>query len=142
MPARSEAPRCARASRSSRVDGPREVMRVFFAILFAVAGFLAVYAARDLIRNPYTDRQIQESMVDTWEVEAIYTLIVIGTVILISIVVLILAITQRGAIRRLGFAIVMVSVLAGVLQVASHAKLTSRTTRLTGQTFSRAYGLF
>jgi len=113
-----------------------------FAILLAVAGFLAVYAARDLIRDPYTDRQIQESMVDTWEVEAAYTVVVLGAVSVIAIVALILTVGQQGSIRRLGAASVMVSVLAGVLQLASHAKLTGRTTRLTAQTFSRMYGFF
>jgi hypothetical protein len=119
----------------------------FFKVLryCLVAGLvvLCLQAAAGLVIPPYSDEEIRSSWVDTWEVHAWWTILVVGFSALVAALGLPLAVWGRElATRRFARLVVALCVAAAILAVASHATLTSRTTRLTGQTFSRFYGLF
>ena len=107
------------------------------AMLLVVGGF----AVWGLLNPPYTDQQIQASLVDTWEVEAWSTTALL--VLLAIAVAMAIALAYRGAnlTRRLSVLVVLAAVVVGALLCSSHIALTNRVTQLTGQTFGGFYGL-
>jgi len=117
--------------------------RVLSYSLLALLLLIALQAAYGLVESPYSDQDIANSLVDTWEVHAWWTLAVLGFLALVAFFALPLAFmgheksTRQYARRVLGLAVV-----AAILAYSSHAALTARTTRLTGQTFGAFSGLF
>ena len=114
-----------------------------FSLLAIIAMLLVVggRAVSDLISPPYTDQQIQASLVDTWEVEAGSTTALLVLLAVTITVSLALAYHRKNLTLRLSALTVLLAVLAGVLAFSSHVVLTNRVTQLTGQTFGSLYGL-
>ena len=108
--------------------------------LVALTGFaLGVY---EWVVPPYSDEEIRDAMVDTWEPYAWFTLFsigVLGIVVFIAGVVAILV--HRRDIRLTAAAAIALAVGGALMAYRNHAALTERTTELTGQTFGRFNGL-
>ena len=110
--------------------------------LIAILAVLCLQSAWELIVPPYSDEQIKSSFVDTWELHAWGTIVVLGFLALVTLCASPLAIWGHDeAARRFAHVIMGLSLCAAALAYSSHAALTARTTRLTGQTFSRCHGL-
>jgi hypothetical protein len=104
---------------------------------------LSLQGAAGLVVPPYSDQELSGSIVDTWEVHAWWTFLVIGFCAFVTLCASVFAFWgYEYGTRRVGRLVAGLALAAAVLAYASHAVLTVRTTRLTGQTFSRAYGLF
>jgi hypothetical protein len=116
----------------------REVILVSFAGLLAFACAFSIYS---LIFPPFTDAEIQQSLVDTWGVNAIIT--TAGLAVALPAVALSALLSWRGTrlAKRLFITSVMLSAATAGLLVLAHATLTERTTRLTGQEFGGILGL-
>jgi hypothetical protein len=114
-------------------------LKLLAAAPLAAAVLVALVAIFD---PPYSDAQIRESIVDTWAASAIATdfFLVVCLVSLIASVVI--ALRLDAAFRRSALLGALASLVAGLLAVRAHIDLTTRTTQLTGQTFSARYGLF
>jgi len=111
-------------------------------VLIGLSLLACIYGVISLIDPPYTDQEIRASLVDTWEPEAIVTSWLLCLLILclvLSLGLWLRSVTAKA--RALTSAAVTLSILGGSLIFASHAALTVRVTRLTGQTFSALYGL-
>jgi hypothetical protein len=96
------------------------------------------------VSQHYSDAQIQASVVDTWEVSALFTLIVMGFSGVVALSSLAILHYSRGsrAVRRLALATLVLSVVAVSVGLSAHVALTLRTTALTGQEFGGFYGLW
>ena len=103
-------------------------------LLEGVAGIFAL---------PYTDVEIQASIVDTWGVEALNTKFYLAFTLFLLIVsaILLLKIKARH-IRVVSQINIGVGVSTLITQVVSHTLFTNRVTELTGQTFGGMWGLF
>ena len=111
--------------------------------LTVVALLGCVWGIHEWLTPPFTDQEIRESFVDTWEPSALVTLSVLaalGLVTLISLLVLLFT-RQRGT-RAMTVATLLLSVAAALLVYRNHIALSDRTTALTGQTFGRFHGLW
>ena len=114
--------------------------------LYVVIALLVVACAFGidaLLNPPFTDREIQASIVDTWQVEAHVT----ATMLILFCLALILSgafafVSEKTSTRVLATIAGLLSLLAGAIQLYGHAVLTERAALLTGQTFGRIYGLF
>ena len=81
-------------------------------------------------------------MVDTCELHSWGTLVILGFLGLVGLFAAPLAIWGYEApTRRFARFILSLALSAAVLAYLSHAALSARTTRLTGQTFGRFHGL-
>lgn len=113
-------------------------------VVVSLAGFLALvcaFAIYSLVVPPFMDAEIQQSFVDTWGINALVT--TAGLVIVVVAGALSASLGRRGTrlVKRLSLTSVVLSVAAAGLLVLSHAMLTERTTRLTGQEFGGMLGL-
>jgi hypothetical protein len=110
--------------------------------LVAAAVLACLYGSISLAWSPYTDQQIRSSIVDTWEPEATVTSVFLGALLVCLALCVWLGIRSRKPTDRVLSALASALTLAGMgLVLASHAALTIRVTRLTGQTFGTFYGL-
>jgi hypothetical protein len=110
-------------------------------VLIGLSLLLCIPAAMDRF-NPYTDAQIQASMVDTWEPEAIVTTVVLSLLaflLLLSVLLWLFSLTSSA--RWPASAAVAACLGSALLVFANHAAFTIHVTKLTGQTFGPAYGL-
>jgi len=125
-------------------QGPMNSVRV--PILFLVIGLLLViggFGVYTVLNPPYTDQEILNSgVVDAWEPEAIVTFALLFVLAVIGVFCIALTYRSNRLTRRLAALAVFLCVFSGALFLSSHAALTERTTRLTGQTFGPLYGLF
>jgi len=114
------------------------------AILASLAGLLAislVIFVLFFLGSSFTDQEIQESFVDTWEVNAVLTVIALCVVALLGSLAAILSWRTTGLAKRLALAAAGLFVLNVAFLIGQHAFLTERTTRLTGQEFGGLFGL-
>ena len=116
----------------------REVLLASLAGLLAIAFAFAVYG---FLFPPFTDHEIQQSLVDTWEVNAIVTTAALALVLPASVLAALLIWRASRLAKRLGIVSIALAIFTTVLLILSHAALTERTTRLTGQEFGGALGL-
>jgi hypothetical protein len=115
---------------------------VAIAPLTAIALLGCIWGVYEWFVPPFTDQEIRDSFVDTWEPSAWATLAalaVLGGVTVISLSILPFA--RRRGTRTIAIATLVMSVAAGLLVYRNHVALTDRTTALTGQTFGRFHGL-
>jgi hypothetical protein len=90
----------------------------------------------------YTDEEIRQSFVDTWEPSALVTLFLLGVLAFFALLSLIVGAFARGTAELfLALAALLVTLGAGALEYRHHAVLTERTTALTGQDFGPCNGL-
>jgi hypothetical protein len=83
---------------------------------------------------PFTDQQIRNSFIDTWEASAWYTmigLVVLGITSLAAVAVLLSS--RKSLFRMLAVATLILAVLAAMLGYLNQSTLAKRTTELTGQ---------
>jgi uncharacterized membrane protein len=117
---------------------PREMILASTAVLLAIACSFAVYG---FLVPTFTDHQIEESLSDTWEVSAIFTIASLAIVLLTGLVSVALGWRGSRSAKRLSIVSVALSLLTAVLLVSSHATLTERASKLTGQEFGGAFDL-
>ena len=112
----------------------------FFALLCLVlVGFSVLGASQS-----YTDAEIHASLVDTWEVNVLFTLMVVISSAVFAIAALVLVfLTWRAdaAHRQAALAAFSFALVAAGIAIFFHVTLTTRVTALTGQTFGGFYGL-
>jgi hypothetical protein len=116
---------------------------VALCIAISVVSGVLLYGAYGLAHPPYSDYEIKASIVDTWQVEAFFTFVLLLTTALVALLSLVSR--WRSADRRircLSALAVFLCISSGALLIYSHIVLTERTTRLTGQSFGGFYGLF
>jgi hypothetical protein len=116
----------------------REVILSSLAGLLALACVFAIYC---FLVPPFTDREIQQSFVDTWQVNAIVTSVALSIVVPAGVLSALLSWRGTRLAKRLGLVSVSLSAVTVALLVLSHAALTERATRLTGQEFGGILGL-
>ena len=109
-------------------------------VIVALGGFaLGVY---EWVVPPYSDQEIRDAMVDTWETYAWSTLFCICVLGVVAIVAGVVAIfVRRRDIRLTAAAAIALAVGGALMAYRNHAARTDRTTALTGQTFGRFNGL-
>lgn len=117
------------------------VIRVIpaFVLVFALAGLvLGIY---EWLSPPFTDEQIRDSTLHTWEV-ARSTMRVFGIVFLgLGLVCLALARRGEGFARVLGQMAAAACLITLVVFLRNHVALTQRAAQLTGQDFGPLFGL-
>jgi len=92
--------------------------------------------------NPYTDAQIEASIVDTWEPEALITSVLLGLLaFLVLLSVLLWLFSFRSSARWPASAAVAASLGSACLVFAIHAAFSIHVTELTGVTFGPVFGL-
>ena len=116
----------------------REVLLVTIAGLLAISLLVFAYL---FLGQTFTDAEIQESIVDSWEVNATLTAIALAIVIPLGLLAVPLLWRPTLLAKRLAIACAALCILNVALLVGNHAVLTERTTRLTGQHFGGALGL-
>ena len=120
----------------------QQARTVALGILIALLLLGAAAAIHDYFVPPYSDREIRESIVDTWEVEAFgaaSALVLMGSAIALA---LRLAYRSKGTLsRRMAAVAVALAASAAMLTLLNHITLTKRTSQLTGQSFGAFYGL-
>jgi uncharacterized membrane-anchored protein len=115
---------------------------VALAPLAVIALLGVVWGVNGWLSPPFTDQEIRDSLVDTWEPSAWVTLlalVVLGAVAFVSLVVLLFA--KLRATGTMTAVTLVLAVIGGLLAYRNHVVLTERTTALTGQTFGRFHGL-
>jgi cytochrome bd-type quinol oxidase subunit 2 len=104
---------------------------------------VCLYGGYTALHPPYSDYEIKASIVDTWQVAAFSTLVLLITVALFAVLSLGLGYWNGDRrTRRLSVVAVFLSISAYGLLLYSHVALTERTMRLTGQSPGGFYGLF
>ena len=110
-------------------------------VLIGLSLLMCIPAAMFLF-DPYTDAQIQASIVDTWDPEALMTIVLLSLLaFLLLLSVLLWLLSFRSNARWPACAAVAASLGSACLVFASHAAFTVHVTKLTGQTFGPAFGL-
>jgi hypothetical protein len=89
-----------------------------------------------LARPPFSDLQLRENLVDTWEAYALGTLIFVVVFAVCSVVSLVCAWYSRASTRRVLAAAPLAFVGAVVLEVLVANDLASRAERATGTSLS------
>src|SRR5262245_4807652 len=110
--------------------------------LTVIALLGCVWGLYEWLVPPFTDQEIRDSFVDTWEPSAWTTLLalaMLGTVTLISL--FILPFTRQRGTRVTTAITLLLSLVACSVVYRNHVALSERTTALTGQTFGRFHGL-
>jgi uncharacterized membrane protein YozB (DUF420 family) len=119
----------------------RAVLMLLWVLVVLEAGATAI-ALKELIVPGLTDYQIRSSVVDTWEVSAVWTTFVAAFSITVLVGALLVRLRSNNKqLRQVAAAAITSSVAALVLTIAGHAILTHRTESLTGQMFGLFYGL-
>ena len=122
------------------MDRARNITLLLLTFIASCALFVSLHTITNL---PFTDQQIQSSVVDTWQVNAQFTQLTLAFLSAVILVSVVLSHQCRKILsRRLAIAAAVFSIIASVLFVASHVALSQRTTELTDQSFGRFYGLF
>ena len=116
----------------------REILLILLCLLLFAAGFFAV---NELTNSPYSDAQIRESLVDTWQANAIFTMFAFALLLFSIVSAAVLGFRHTRTAKRLSITAISAPIAIASILVVSHAKLTERTTGLTGQEFGRFYGL-
>ena len=131
-------PRCSTLALDLKMRASALAMR----LIAGIALLACIYGASGLLGPPYTDQQIRASIVDTWAVEAIATLVVL-VLLLACFVIAVCLVLKSPHLRRstISLAAVGLSAVALGLVFASHVALTVRTTRITHKEFGPVYGL-
>jgi len=112
-------------------------------VLIFLLSLISLWGMKNFLQPPYSDQQISASIVDTWELSATVTtfvLVVVALVIAFSLVIV--SKSENVMNRRLALASLGLAICDGILWLLNHAELTTRTTQLTGHTFSTLFGLF
>jgi hypothetical protein len=120
----------------------QRIRKAVLVILVALLAFACVLGVRSILVPSYTDQQIQASLVDTWQVEAFSTAVLLVLIFLAAVFAIVLGYRGSKLVRFLASAAVLLAVADSALFVSSHIVLTARTTQITGQTFAGFYGLF
>ena len=113
-------------------------------ILASLAGLLTLILAASaylVFGESLTDSEIRQSLVDTWQVNAVLTFGALCIVVPAGLVAALLSWRGTRLAKRLSMTSVGISILTVGLLIGSHALLTERTTRLTGQHFGGLLGL-
>ena len=116
----------------------REVLLVSLAGLLAIALAVCAYF---FLGSTFTDQEIQQSIVDSWEINATLTVIALFIVIPLGLLAAPLCWRPTRLAKRLALTCAVLCILNVVLVVGNHVALTARTTRLTGQHFGGIFGL-
>jgi hypothetical protein len=116
----------------------REVTLIGFAALLAS---LCAFAIHSLFFPPFTDAEIQRSLVDTWGVNTIITTAGLAVAFLAGTLSILLSWRGTRLVKHLSITSVTLSAAAAGLLVLYHATLTERATMLTGQEFGGILGL-
>ena len=106
----------------------------------ALAGVLA-YAIHEALFPSFTDAAISASIVDTWQVEALVTVLLLGLLVIALSIAVVLGRVTSHLQRRLARGAVVLALVCGGVVVANHIALTNRVATLTGQSFGGFYGL-
>ena len=120
-------------------------MQVRLTLLACLNVFLVavcVYGAIGVLAPSYTDQEIRTSLVDTWQVEALFTSVSLVLLAFAFVAAVIFALRGNKGVRVLASLAVLLAVSAATLVVAGHVILTNRVVGVTGQTFGGFYGLF
>src|SRR5262245_52306998 len=106
-------------------------------VLLLLACVVAVGSSLFTLLTPdYTDEQIRQSFVDTWEPSAVVTLVVLSVLAFFALLALVVGIFTKGrAERLLAAAAILLTLGAASLEYWNHSTLTDRTTAITGQQF-------
>jgi len=124
----------------STVPPSRGARRLASAALVILAA-LCLIQLSGLRHSTYSDHEIEQSIVDTWQVSAHVTMLLVG-VELMSVVVTVTIALWRGNLRRQKVLIALFLLVASsCMAIHKHARLTQRTTALTGQHFGPFLGL-
>ena len=116
----------------------REILIASLTGLVAIVLALAIYG---FLVPPFTDLEIQESFVDTWQVNALFTTAALAVALPAGVLSALLSWRGSRLSKLLAAWSIVLTVLATLVLVANHAELTKRTTRLTGQEFGGLFGL-
>jgi hypothetical protein len=120
-----------------------QVRTITLAVLILLLILACANAIHGFVSPPYTDQQIQASVVDTWQVEALTTTVAIALSTASILFALLLAYKSTSAVEhRLAAAAVVFAVSVAAVTVFNHVALNKRVGQLTGQSFARFYGLF
>jgi hypothetical protein len=110
--------------------------------LIVILVVACVFGINGLVNSPYTDQQIQASLVDTWQVESSITTILIFLLGLVIAFSTFIAYLSTASTRLLAWFSVFLAIIAAVFAYASHVEFTNRVIQITGQSFGSFYGLF
>ncbi|MEO8670675.1 MAG: hypothetical protein ABI411_05120 [Tahibacter sp.] len=121
-------------------------MAQFRAILLWVLTFLLVLlcgvAVWSALSPPYSDREILESVVDTWEAETMFTAVFLVLLFGAAGLAAFFGFAGRETSgRRLAVLAFFLAIISAGLQLFNHAALADRVTQLTDQHFGTFYGL-
>lgn len=119
----------------------RNRMKTLLVILIVLALIVAVDGAWQIFDPPFTDAQISNSLVDTWEPRALVTAIVLALLFAGALFAGAVLAFGRASLRRRSSAALLAIVAAVSLELAGHILLSSQVTRATGQTLGAFYGL-
>jgi hypothetical protein len=116
-------------------------MKIFLIILLFLALIVATGAAWQILEPPFTDAQISDSLVDTWEPHALVTAFVLALLLAAALVVGAVLVFGRVGFRRLSSAALLAIFAATCLELKSHILLSNQVARVTGQPVGAFYGL-
>jgi len=118
-----------------------ELREVLLSSLTGLLAIVCAFALYGFFFPPFADAEIQESFIDTWQVNAILTAAALGISVVAGALSALLSWRAKGLSKTLAVAAAALCVISVGLLFFNHAALTSRTTELTGQTFGGAFGL-
>lgn len=118
-----------------------ELRELTIAIFAGLAACICAFAIYSLLIPPFTDAEIQQSFVDTWEVNAVITAVALVVVLATGALSALLSWRGSRLAKRISIAGVVLSVSAAGFLILSHSALTERTTQITGQEFGGMLGL-
>jgi len=116
------------------------------AVLYAAVAALllaCLYGGYAVTSTPYSDQELRASIVDTWQAQALFTLVVLaGIAALTALSVAVAYGTRDRVVRRLRLLAILLSITSAALVFSGHMALTERATLITGHSFGFLYGLF
>ena len=118
-----------------------ELREVLLSSLTGLLAIVCAFAFYGFLFPPFTDAEIQESFVDTWEVNAVLTAVALGVSVVAGALTVLLSWRAKGLSKTLSLAAMALFAMSVGLLLFNHSALTTRTTELTGQTFGGAFGL-
>ena len=119
-----------------------QVRVTLLACLNLILVAVCVYGAMGVFAPSYTDQGIRASLVDTWQVEALFTSASLVLLAFAFVAAIIFALRGNTRVRLLASLAVLLAVSAASLVVAGHVILTNRVVGITGQTFGGFSGIF
>lgn len=120
-------------------DATPERPRVVNAVAIAVSLIVAAFGAAGILGLDHTDREIRDSLVDTWQADALASYLVLPTVFGIGGISLVLARSSSGMDRRRLVVTSSIAFAAFILEFVGMLVLTKRAEVLHGADLS---GLF